>query len=160
MNVTGPQGGSEGFDRLDGKILRNVREFWETVDPVPATLVERIRFAVQLDEAETAVPRMDEFSLLSANRGDELSRIYTFGCCAFTMMMKVSARSEGAVRVDGWLCPPVRLPIEMRTAAGVVATTADADGRFALHDVPAGTAQLVVRSTDQVYTVMVPAEDP
>ena len=60
-------------------------------------------------------------------------------------MIRIDANRDGTVRVDGWLAPPQRREIEMKTAAGFADRGSDEQGRFAFARVPRGTAQLVVR---------------
>jgi hypothetical protein len=59
-------------------------------------------------------------------------------------MFSVSPSGAATVRLDGWLAPPAAHRVELRTEAGCLETSADADGRFAVADVPHGLAQLVV----------------
>ncbi len=63
-------------------------------------------------------------------------------------MIRIDANRDGTVRVDGWLAPPQRREIEMKTTADPLSVSSDEQGRFAFARVPRGTAQLVVRRAE------------
>ncbi len=60
-------------------------------------------------------------------------------------MIRIDPNRDGTVRVDGWLAPPQRREIEIKTAADPLSVSSDEQGRFAFAQVPRGTAQLIVR---------------
>jgi hypothetical protein len=150
--VTGPgrrpAGAGEPLDGQDEAILRELRGVYAAVDPVPAGLLERVRFAVDLDDLDVEVARLTGTpELAGAVRAAEHSRLITFDSETMTIMVSLTAADDG-VRVDGWLAPPGSHRIELRTAAGDrLAATADDQGRFVLSAVPHGLAQLVVEPT-------------
>ena len=53
-----------------------------------------------------------------AARGTEQSRTITFDSDSLTIMIRIDANQDGTVRVDGWLAPPQRREIEMKTRGG------------------------------------------
>ena len=113
---------------------------------MPADLPERIRFSLALRDLEVEVARLaEEEQLAVAARGTELSRTVTFDSTSLTIMIRIDANQDGTARVDGWLAPPQRREIEMKTAADSLTTVSDEQGRFAFTRVPRGTAQLIVR---------------
>jgi hypothetical protein len=63
-------------------------------------------------------------------------------------MIRIDANSDGTVRIDGWLAPPQRREIEMKTNADPLSVSSDEQGRFAFNRVPRGTAQLIIRSAE------------
>jgi tetratricopeptide (TPR) repeat protein len=145
----------------DEGLLAAIRSAFETADPVPAGLVERIRFAVALaDEngiaselaayAGTEQGQAGEGALAALARGAaEESRTITFDSSELTIMIRVDANPEGTARVDGWLAPPHRCQVEIALIGGSLTAHADADGRFAFPSVPRGTVRLVVRPPGQ-----------
>jgi hypothetical protein len=157
--VTSPD---EPMDELDTTILSGVKDLWSTVDPMPTTLLERIRFAVELENVDLEVMRLTELVEPAASRGDEQSRLITFDSESLTIMVSVRQNPDGTIRVDGWLTPAGCHPIELRTPNGGVATVelstvSDEDGRFVLDTIPPGLAQLVVRPDGTTRTVTTPA---
>ena len=88
----------------------------------------------------------EEDSWPLAARGTEQSRTITFDSESLTIMIRIDANGDGTVRVDGWLAPPQRREVELKTAADPLSAASDEQGRFAFRRVPRGTAQLVVRA--------------
>jgi hypothetical protein len=136
----------EPLDDVDFGLLDDIRELFQAADPMPADLPERIRFSLALRDLEIEVARLaEEEQLAVAARGAEQSRTITFDSESLTIMIRIEANQDGTVRVDGWLAPPLRREIEMKTAAGTLSVASDEQGRFAFVRMPRGTAQLVVR---------------
>jgi hypothetical protein len=140
----------EPLDELDDSILYGVRTLWDTLDPVPSTLVEQIQFAMSLEAVETEVMRLTERAEFALARGEEHSRLITFDSDSLTIMIKIGANRNGTIRLDGWLTPPDSRPIELRTKDGSMNTSSDDGGRFALDGIRPGIAQLVVRPTGRM----------
>ncbi|MFC4120653.1 hypothetical protein [Nonomuraea zeae] len=135
-----------GFTAEDQRLIDDMADVYRRIDPVPATLVERLQFALALESPEFEILRPHEDSGLAAGvRGGEDSRTITFDSEILTIMISVSARDEHAVRVDGWLAPPGDHLVELRTSDGPHTVRADDQGRFVLDVVPRGLTQLVVR---------------
>ncbi|MFG1706270.1 hypothetical protein ACFLIM_24035 [Nonomuraea sp. M3C6] len=132
------------FTPEDQLLIEEIADVYRTVDPVPATLVERLQFALALESPEFEILRPHEDTLLPV-RGGEDTRTITFDSEILTIMISVSARDEHAVRVDGWLAPPGDHLVELRTSRGATTVRADDQGRFVLDTVPRGLSQLVVR---------------
>jgi hypothetical protein len=131
----------------DEALLAEVRMLYEGADPIPDDLVERVQFAISLEDLDLEVLRLTEGEPdLVGARGDEEARTITFDCDSLTIMIRLAVTDAGAVRVDGWLAPPAAHRVEMRTVADRLVTDADGDGRFVFDGVPRGLAQLVVRS--------------
>lgn len=138
----------EPLDDADFGLLADIRELFETTDPMPPDLPERIRFFIALRDLEIEVARMaGEEQLAVAARGPEQSRTITFDSDSLTIMIRIDANKDGTVRVDGWLAPPQRREIEMKSTADSLTVTSDEQGRFAFSRVLRGTAQIVVRPT-------------
>jgi hypothetical protein len=140
----------EPLDDVDLELLDDIRELFQAADPMPPDLPERISFFIALRDLEIEVARLaDEDQLAAAARGTEQSRTITFDSDSLTIMIRVDANRDGTVRVDGWLAPPQRREIEMKTGADSLSVASDEQGRFAFARVPQGTAQLVVRPAEQ-----------
>ncbi len=140
----------EPLDEADFALLDSLRKMFEAADPMPADLPERIRFFLALRDLEIEVARLaEEQDELADVRGAEQSRTITFDSDSLTIMIRIDANPDGTVRIDGWLAPPQRREIEMKSAAGSLSVASDEQGRFAFARVPRGTAQLMVRPAEQ-----------
>jgi hypothetical protein len=153
----------EPLDELDTAILAGVKDFWTVADPMPVGLADRVKFAIELDNVELEVMRMSELAEPAAARGDEQSRLITFDSETLTIMVSIRPNPDGTIRVDGWLTPAGRHPIELRVSGGAATescgstTVSDEDGRFVLDTIQPGLAQLVVRPDGSTRTVTTPS---
>jgi hypothetical protein len=138
----------EPLDDTDLSLLDGIREMFRVADPMPADLPERIRFRLALRDLEIEVARLTEEQELAGIRGAELSRTITFDSDSLTIMIRIDANRDGTVRVDGWLAPPQRRELKMKTGAESLSVSSDDQGRFAFARVPRGTAQLMVRTAE------------
>jgi len=137
-------------DDFDLRLLDDIREMFEAVDPMPADLPDRIGFFLSLRDLEIEVARMADEDLSPAGvRGAEQSRTITFDSESLTVMIRIDANKDGTARVDGWLAPPQRREIEMKTTGDPLSVSSDEQGRFAFVQVPRGMAQLIIRPAEQ-----------
>jgi hypothetical protein len=139
---------NEPMDEGDFALLGDIREVFLAVDPMPADLPERIRFSLALRELEFEVARLsaEEDAGLLAARGAEQSRTITFDSESLTIMIRIDSNSDGTARLDGWIAPPQRRVVDLRTSSDELTADADERGRFVFSRVPRGSAQLVVRA--------------
>jgi hypothetical protein len=149
-DASGITSANEPLDEVDLKLLDGIRDIYQAADPMPADLPERLRFFLALRDLEIEVARLstEESQPSLATRGAELSRTITFDSDSLTIMIRIDANLDGTVRVDGWLAPPQRREIQMKTTLDSLTVASDEQGRFAFARVPRGTAQLVVRPED------------
>jgi hypothetical protein len=138
------------LDSYDEEILNQIRDAFAAADPMPPDLPERIRFSLALRDLEVEVARLSvgESQPALASRGEEQSRTVTFDSDSLTIMIRIDSNGDGTVRVDGWLAPPQRREIEMKTDSSPLTVFTDEQGRFAFAIVPRGTAQLIVRPAE------------
>lgn len=134
------------LDELDFEILDGIRTLFERVDPMPAELPGRVRFALAMRGLESEVARLvtEEDSRLVGARGAEQSRTVTFDSASLSIVIRIEENKNGSARIDGWLAPPQPREIEMQTPAETLSAASDEQGRFAFAEVPRGTARLVV----------------
>jgi hypothetical protein len=138
-------GADEPLDGTDLAVLAGMRDIFAELDPPPVNLVERVQFALALEDLDFEVFRLSAAEQApAAVRGAEETRTITFDSDSLTVMFSVSPSGTATVRLDGWLAPPAAHRVELRTESGAIQTSADEDGRFAVEDVPRGLAQLVV----------------
>lgn len=140
------------LDAHDDAVLTAVAELYAGADPVPADLVDRIRFAISLEDLDSEVMRLTGEVMVDAAMArsgpgevDEVRSI-TFDCASLSIMISVTVADDDTVRIDGWLAPPGPHRVEVRTVAGPVSTVADEHGRFVAERIVRGLAQLVVRT--------------
>jgi hypothetical protein len=150
------------IDERDEELLALLRECHQTLDPMPASVVERSLFALALQDIDAQVFHLAEQEALDpvGVRGEE-ARVVTFDSDSLTVMIRISQRS-GTVRIDGWLAPPQSCRVELRTGKRVLSTGADEEGRFVLDEIPRGLAQLVVRRCESMtagaeHSILTPA---
>jgi hypothetical protein len=150
-------GANEPLSDVDESILAAVRRLWETADPMPAGLIEQIRFALDLDTSlDLEVSRMVETQELAAARTDELTRLVTFQSDSLSIMITIEPRVDGTARIDGWLTPAACHEIELRCPATPITTSSDDAGRFSLDSVPTGIVQLIVHLSGNSRRIITP----
>ena len=140
-----PDAPGQPMDDLDFEILDGIRALCDRVDPMPAGLPDRIRFALALRGLEREVAELvTEDQRLVGARGAEQSRTVTFDSASLSIVVRIEENTNGSVRVDGWLAPPQPREIEMQTSGETLNVSTDGQGRFAFAEVPPGSARLVV----------------
>jgi hypothetical protein len=163
----------DGLDGLDADILARVARVHARLDPPPADLNERVRFAIALEDIDVEVSRLAAEELVgSGPRGVDRTRTVTFDSPSLTIMVSVSdvgdvrrGTDAGAhgVRLDGWLAPAAPLRVELRVPGGPSRSVlADDVGRFVFDGVARGLAQLLVHpvpgcGVDLAATVVTPS---
>jgi len=136
------------MDETDFAVLRQIKNLFDSADPMPADLPERIRFALALRDLEFEVARLsaEQDQPMPSARGAEQSWTVTFDSKRLTIMIRVDSNKDGTARIDGWLAPPQRRTIELKTGRAALTAVADERGRFVFTSVPRGQAQLLVRA--------------
>lgn len=132
--------GPHDTDR-DGPLLRQIRQLYQTIDPVPDTLYTRIRFALDL---EHGLATLCADPGLAVARGPDQVRNITFECQTLTIAITITTTGTGRYRLGGWLAPPASLPAEIRSAGSRLRVSSDDGGRFVFEDVPTGEVRLAV----------------
>jgi hypothetical protein len=138
----------EPVDDRDLAALRQVRALYDAIDPMPDDLVERIGFALALDEMYDEVARMSRMPVDALSvRGEQTAKrteSLTFSADQFTAMVTVTRPAPDRLRLDGWLAPagPWRVRLRLQGGGEESETVADADGRFSFEGLPEGFGQL------------------
>lgn len=139
------------WDDLDAAIVTRIRALHSAVDPPPASLDERVKFALALQRFDLEVCRLQDDVLVgSGARASERSRTITFDSASLTIMVSIAETSAGLVRLDGWLAPAQAVSVELRIASPKDSRRvfADESGRFVFDDVPHGLIQLIAHPND------------
>jgi hypothetical protein len=138
------------IDEIDAELLVSTAQMFETLDPVPAGLVDRINFGLTLEALHAEIAELQRSADLVGVRAEADSdvRTVTFSSATITTMITVAPGSGDRVRIDGWISPDGGMAVELRSRTETRHTVADEDGRFVFDDVPHGLAQFVVRRTD------------
>lgn len=128
----------------DDPLLAELSRIIDLVDPPPSGLVERVQFALELEDLDVEVARWERAGQLAGVRSSVDQGTITFSVSDLTVMINLTKIGR-CHRIDGWLVPGGRHGVEVRVAGHEsVSTTADEDGRFVLEDVPHGTTQIVI----------------
>lgn len=125
-------------------LLSELDALLDFADPVPDDLVDRIRFAMDLEDLDIEVARWETMDQLEGVRGAAGPSTITFTVEDLTVMVSLAPATQGH-RFDGWLVPGGPHRIEVRVDGHEPSTTtADQGGRFVLPDVPPGFTQILV----------------
>lgn len=136
------------LDDVDAATLDRIRASYDAIDPVPPDLVDRIGFALALDEMFDEVARMTRVPLdAQATRGDPAAgtrtETLTFSADRLSAMVTVHRVSVGRLRLDGWIAPPEPCRVRLRMQeGGDLEVLADAQGRFSFDRLAEGFGQL------------------
>lgn len=135
-------------DADDEHVLHRLAGLYDTVDPVPAQLVERIQFSITLDALHAEIAELQRAGDRAGVRSGEATeaQTVTFTSSNLTTMVTITPTSAERVRIDGWVAPGGGVSVELRTGAATLHTTADPDGRFVFDAVPRGLARFVLRT--------------
>jgi len=132
----------------DETLLADLGRVLDEADPPPIDLVQRVQFAIALENLDVEVARWERLDALSGVRGGGGQGTITFTVSDLTVMINLTKIGQ-LHRIDGWLVPAGEYGVEVRVAEhGSSSTVADEGGRFVLDRVPCGTTQIVVTLGD------------
>lgn len=141
---------TELLDSEDLALLGEVREVFDVLDPVPASLGDRVKFALTVQALEGEVAQLQRLSAEGVGvRSVDYARAQTvtFTSDSITAMVTISALDAETVRVDGWVTGG-RVEVELRERSRSSFLATDADGRFVFERIARGLAQFVLRPLD------------
>jgi hypothetical protein len=134
------------LDASDLALLGDLADLYETVDPVPVGLTERLSFSLALDEVYAEVAEMSRVTAdltgVRSEQADVRTQTMSFSAESLTIMVTVTHTGPDRVRLDGWVAPAAPLPVRLRMPEGRYQTVADDAGRFSFTDLPDGFVQL------------------
>ncbi|MDT4892220.1 MAG: hypothetical protein QOE97_1255 [Pseudonocardiales bacterium] len=150
-------------DAVDEQLLAGIAALFETLDPVPAGLVERVQFGITLEALHAEIAQLQRGDQLAGARAEELTdaRTITFTSSTLATMITVTPTGGDTVRIDGWIAPGAGVLVELRIVGSSRHAVADDDGRFVIDAVPRGLAQLVLRPApgNDALPVVTPSVD-
>lgn len=135
-------------DRQDAELFARLRSLWRDVDPMPASLIDRMIAAVAaegLSEEYALLTLVDD--PLGAVRGDADTLTLQFSDGTTSILLHVTPTANGRHRIDGWV-DTATAEIEVRQGDRIRRTTPSETGRFAVDEVPDGLTS--VRLTTMV----------
>jgi len=135
------------LDRVDAQLLDRVAAMYETFDPVPAGLIDRLQFAISLNAMEFELAELQQADLLTAARSDAASAVknLTFTSDSLSTMINIADAGADRVRIDGWLAPGAAATVELHQGQDRWEARADEDGRFVFAEVPHGLTRFAIR---------------
>ncbi|MFT4158130.1 MAG: hypothetical protein QM630_09445 [Microbacterium sp.] len=132
----------------DAELFARLRSLWTTVDPMPASLIDRMIAAVATDSLS------EEYALLtlidhplSEVRGETDALTLQFSDGTNSILLHVTTNANGLRRVDGWV-DAAAAEVMLTQGDSIRSTTPSAVGRFVFDDVP--SALTLVRLTTRV----------
>ncbi|GAA3585469.1 hypothetical protein GCM10022222_82550 [Amycolatopsis ultiminotia] len=142
MNDIGRPGNGSALPD-DETLLNDIGRYLDELDPPPDDLVQRVQFAIELENLDVEVARWERLDEMAGVRSTATGTI-TFTVSDLTVMINLTLIGK-LHRIDGWLAPAGEYEVEVRVAdQGTFATTTDEGGRFVLDNVPGGTTQILV----------------
>ncbi|MGB3761894.1 MAG: hypothetical protein WA966_01640 [Ornithinimicrobium sp.] len=139
------------LDATDVQILAELREVYARIDPVPASLPERLKYAmtVQMLEAEVAELTAMPMATVRSSSAEQIDTI-SFSGSSMSLMVSLVTDSAG-VRVDGWASQggavvEIRFTDDGEPQERVV--VCDEHGRCVFEDLPPGPAHFIIWSDE------------
>ncbi|MFV0459920.1 MAG: hypothetical protein ACK5MT_14240 [Actinomycetales bacterium] len=135
-------------DLDDLRLVVALAQMWDDLDPAPDDLAERVILSVAMDQIDFELLTLVEAeSHVSGTRGLSLgyndNPSLTFSNGRVSVMVALSARPGGRVRLDGWVDPAGGGQVRLRYPSNaVVKTEVNKSGRFSLDDLARGMVRL------------------
>lgn len=122
----------------DAELFARLRALWKDVDPMPASLVDRMIAAVAAEglAQEYALLTLVEDSL-GAVRGEADALTLQFSDGSTSILLHVTAVAPGRHRVDGWV-DTASAEVVLAQGGRTSITRPSETGRFSFDDVPSG----------------------
>lgn len=143
----------------DAELFSKLRELWETVDPVPDDLADRIVASVAIDDLnrEWELLALLEDAAVVGVRAPDAPNTLQFGDGETSVLLHISDTEDGRRRIDGWVDADV-LAVRLEAPDRDHAAGPSAAGRFAFDAIPPGRARmrLVTRDGDNVREFVTP----
>ena len=131
------------LDDSDELLLAAIAAAQADQDPVPAGLLERVRFALSVELMNAELAALQTASPAGARGVDPaVTDTLTFTASGLSLMVVLS-EADGGVRVDGWVTGG-GVRVEARSADAVDVQVSDATGRLTWAEVPHGPLRFLI----------------
>jgi hypothetical protein len=145
-------------DQEDAALFAQLRALWRDVDPMPATLIDRMIAAVAAEglSEEYALLTLVEQPLGAVRSGtDALTLQFSDGTTS--ILLHVTRRASGRHRIDGWVDTAAAV-VELAQGDRVRSVTPSGTGRFTFDEVPDGFTRVRLTTTvgDEERTLSTP----
>lgn len=132
------------IDAGDVATLTLLADSYARLDPVPAGMAERMKFAITVRSLEAEVAQLVQSSPLAV-RGAETQQTESVTFSAGRVSLMVTTTGSGAgVRIDGWVTTP-GAQVEATYPHRSFKATADEHGRFVIDGAPHGSVMFLIR---------------
>ncbi len=137
------------LDDVDAQLLEQVRHLHEVVDPVPADLVDRVKFAMSVAALEAELAEIVSSATLETVRGTDYDRAdtVTFASEGLSVMVTIEHGRSTRADIAGWVSQG-EVEVELRERGRTRTTMVDDEGRFAFTGVERGLVNFVLRRRD------------
>ena len=134
------------LDEVDARILEHVRHLHEELDPPPADLVDRVKFAMTVAALEAEVAEIVSSATLETVRGTDYDRADTVTFASEGLSVMVSTEHSGTTKADiiGWVSES-GVEVELRERGRTRTAVVDEEGRFTFTGVERGLVNFVLR---------------
>ncbi len=128
----------------DAQLWRDLATMWESLDPMPPELVERVLVALATDDLDgeyELLHLVERSERLAGARGASEALTISFSGASFSLLLRVSGLGTAFRRVDGWVTPAHRMRVTVRQQDRTWQADVDESGRFELPRVPGGLSR-------------------
>ncbi|MBO9627321.1 MAG: hypothetical protein J7484_13235 [Microbacterium sp.] len=135
-------------DHEDAALFARLRSLWSDVDPMPASLIDRMIAAVAAEDlsSEYALLTLVE-QPLGAVRAESDALTLQFSDGTTSILLHVTATATGRHRIDGWVDTEAA-ELVLVQGERERTTRSNASGRFVFDDVPAGLSRVRLTTHD------------
>ncbi len=141
------------LDDVDAQVLEQLRHLHEVLDPPPADLVDRVKFAMSVAALEAEVAEIVSSATLETVRGTDYDRADTVTFASDELSVMVSIEHGASTRADivGWVSEG-NVEVELRERGRTRTTRVDEEGRFSFTAVERGLVNFVLRRNSDPET--------
>jgi hypothetical protein len=141
------------LDAVDAQVLAQLRHLHEVLDPLPADLVDRVKFAMSVAALEAEVAEIVSSASLATVRGTDYDRAdtVTFASDGLSVMVNIEDGESTRADVVGWVSEG-DVEVELRERGRTRTTVADEQGRFSFPAVERGLVNFVLRRRGDIQS--------
>lgn len=134
------------IDSTDERLLGALRGIVTASDPVPAGLIDQVKFALTVEALGAEVAELLESAPVGVRSTYEPITTVTFSGDEVTVLLTLDSERRPRRRVTGWLSTP-EVTVRVHGPDGEVDALLDEDGRFEVEFSRAGLVHLVIQQT-------------